>query len=154
MRNHGSTTWVIGLVMALVAVAFVAWNMQSEAGADILVYKSLTCHCCDRWVAHLRRAGFKVYVRTQERIAPLRAKHGVPQTLASCHTAIAGNYTIEGHVPASAIRRLLKERPAVAGLAVPGMPIGSPGMEQGNRREPFDVIAFDEAGRTTVFAEG
>ncbi len=97
--------------------------------------------------------GYTVQVEDVENLAPVKQQHGVPNSLQSCHTAIVDGYVIEGHVPVDALERLLAERPAVAGLAVPGMPIGSPGMESaGAAPEPFDVIAFDESGNTSVFA--
>jgi hypothetical protein len=104
-------------------------------------------------VAQLRQQGFKVYVAAEDHMERVRAKYRVPERLIACHTARAGGYTIEGHVPAADIRRLLRERPAIAGLAVPGMPIGSPGMEQGDRREPYAVMAFDAQGRAKVFEQ-
>lgn len=151
--GHRSVKWVLGSFAAMVLAAFVSWNWWRESTADIVVYKSSTCSCCDSWVTHLRGQGFVVYVRTQEHLARVRAKYGVPDGLGACHTARAGRYTIEGHVPAADIRRLLRERPAVTGIAVPGMPIGSPGMERGTEQEPFEVLAFDSQGRTAVFAK-
>jgi hypothetical protein len=142
--------WIVGF-LAVVVLGAIAWNVELQETADIVVYKSSECDCCDRWVANLQDHGFKVYVVTEDHLAQVRAKFGVPERLASCHTARLGTYTIEGHVPASAIRRLLQERPAVVGIAVPGMPIGSPGMEQGDRHEPYSVMAFDSTGRTSAF---
>ncbi|MDG2049590.1 MAG: DUF411 domain-containing protein [Myxococcota bacterium] len=110
----------------------------------IQVYKTPTCGCCGNWVNHLRAAGFDVKTTDLPDLTALKRSNGVPQSMASCHTALVGGYVIEGHVPASDIRRLLKERPRVAGLAVPGMPMGSPGMEHPDprRHEAFEVIAF------------
>jgi len=143
----------ISLLLAVVVLAAIGWNLETEATADIVVYRSPECGCCDRWVAHLRAQGFKVYVRSLAHLESVRVKYAVPERLAACHTARAGRYTIEGHVPATDIQRLLRERPAVAGLAVPGMPIGSPGMEEGDRHDPYDVLAFDAQGRTSVFEQ-
>ena len=142
--------WIVGF-LAVVVLGAIAWNVELEETADILVYKSSECDCCDRWVANLRQQGFKVYVSPHEHLEEVRTKYHVPERLAACHTARAGGYTIEGHVPAADIRRLLRERPAIAGLAVPGMPIGSPGMEQGDRHDPYAVIAFDAQGHTKVY---
>lgn len=102
----------------------------------------------------MRGAGFQVEARDvdQDRLMEVAMQAGVPAQLGSCHTAQVGGYIVEGHVPAEDVRRLLRERPPVTGIAVPGMPIGSPGMEQGNRREPYNVIAFAAGGRTSVFA--
>ncbi|MBK6454027.1 MAG: DUF411 domain-containing protein [Proteobacteria bacterium] len=143
----------MGGFLAVAALAAIAWNVKQQESADILVFKGPQCHCCDLWVAHLRQQGFRVYVSPQEHLLAVRAKYHVPGRLVACHTARTGGYTIEGHVPAADIRRLLRERPAIAGLAVPGMPIGSPGMEQGDRHDPYAVIAFDTQGGTRVFEQ-
>jgi hypothetical protein len=104
-------------------------------------------------VVHLRQSGFRVDSRNVHDRTPVMRQHGVPQALASCHTAIVEGYAVEGHVPADLITRLLAERPPIAGIAVPGMPIGSPGMEvPGAPAQRYQVLAFDRAGRTTVFA--
>ncbi len=116
------------------------------------VYKSPTCGCCGAWVEHMREAGFTVKVVEEANVAPRKQALGVPARLGSCHTAIVDGYVIEGHVPAEDVRALLAERPAAKGLAVPGMPIGSPGMEVGDRRDPYQVLLFTETGSSTVFA--
>lgn len=138
------------------ALAAVPLLIATYAGAQapqvIEVVKSPTCGCCNGWVAHLRRAGFQVRVTDVADVTPTARRLGVPDDLRSCHTASVGGYAIEGHVPAADIMRLLRQRPAAAGLAVPGMPMGSPGMEGGGRREPYRVILFTRAGRRTVFA--
>jgi hypothetical protein len=117
----------------------------------VVVYKSPTCGCCKLWAQHLQANGFKVRTVDLVDVSPIKESNGVPPALGSCHTAKVGGYVIEGHVPASDIQRLLKERPKVTGLAVPGMPAGSPGME-GPMRERYEVLTFDKAGRTTVYA--
>ena len=117
------------------------------------VYKTPTCGCCKAWVDHLQASGFRVTTLDREDLAPIKAEHGVREHLASCHTAIIGGYVVEGHVPAADITRLLAERPAVAGIAVPGMPVGSPGMEMpGAPADRYEVVSFDRAGATRVFA--
>lgn len=117
------------------------------------VYKSPTCGCCSKWVDHLREEGFEVRTTDASDLTDFKASHGVPRQVESCHTALVAGYVLEGHVPAADVQRLLRERPAIAGLAVPGMPIGSPGMEvPGTKAQPYDVIAFDNTGRTEVFA--
>lgn len=117
------------------------------------VYKSATCGCCSKWVEHLKNNGFTVRTTNREDLTELKASHHVPQRVRSCHTAVVSGYVVEGHVPASDVQKLIKERPAILGLAVPGMPIGSPGMEMPGRGvQPFDVIAFDKDGQTRVFA--
>lgn len=117
----------------------------------ITVYKSPTCGCCSDWVRHLEAHGFAVTVHDSERMNEIKAEARVPGRLSSCHTAFIGDYVIEGHVPAADIERLLKDQPAAAGLAVPGMPLGSPGMEMGSRRDPYEVLLFQEDGSTQVF---
>jgi hypothetical protein len=99
----------------------------------------------------MRRAGFTVKAQDVEDIQVVKTTYGLPLKLASCHTSLAGGYVLEGHIPAEVVERVLRERPKVAGLAVPGMPVGSPGMEQGSRRDPYDIIAFDKQGKTSVY---
>lgn len=121
------------------------------AGRDLIeVYKSQTCGCCKKWIEHLRASGFDVKAHDVDDIAMSRAKLGVPQALGSCHTGSVGGYLIEGHVPARDIQRLLRERPMAVGLAVPGMPRGSPGMEAGTR-DPYEVLLFQPDGRYSVY---
>jgi hypothetical protein len=128
-------------------------NQKSALAADIVVYKSSTCGCCKKWVSHLEQNGYTVEVHNQNRnkLSSIKAEMGVPRGLQSCHTAKIGGYVIEGHVPADVIARLLKEKPQIKGLAVPGMPMGSPGME-GPRRDSYDVLALQENGETSVFS--
>jgi hypothetical protein len=109
-----------------------------------VVHKNPNCDCCNRWVVHLRKAGLDVAIDERSDLAAIRQRLGVPDDLAACHTAEMDGYVIEGHVPAAAIQRLLKERPAAIGLAVPGMPPGSPGME-GPTPRPYDVLLFDKS---------
>lgn len=116
------------------------------------VYKDPNCGCCTEWVSHVRKAGFVVTVRDTADMPAVKASFGVPAALESCHTARVGSYAIEGHVPADLIQRLLREQPVARGLAAPGMPVGSPGMEQGSQKDAYDVLLFDKAGKTRVFA--
>jgi hypothetical protein len=116
------------------------------------VYKDPNCGCCEQWVSHVRKAGFTVTVRDTADMASVKASFGVPAGLGSCHTARVGTYTIEGHVPADLIAKLLRDQPVARGLAVPGMPIGSPGMEQGGQKDAYDVLLFDKAGKSRVYA--
>lgn len=106
------------------------------------VYRSPYCGCCGDWIAHMRDAGFQIDDRMLEDMTPLKAGLGVPEALQSCHTAVIDGYVIEGHVPAADVQRLLRDRPAAIGLAVPGMPAGSPGMEMGGASDAYDVIQF------------
>ena len=123
------------------------------AGSPVLkVYKSPSCSCCGAWVSHMHSAGFRGIVSDVPNLHPIKKKLGVAPDLWACHTAVIDGYVIEGHVPAREVIRLLNDRPKAIGLAVPGMPIGSPGMEQGDRRDPFQVILFSSTDRL-VFAE-
>lgn len=120
-------------------------------GATIEVFKDATCGCCSIWVEHLKAAGFKAIATNSPNMTAIKDEHKVPQSARSCHTALVGGYVIEGHVPPSDVQRLLKEKPKVLGLAVPGMPLGSPGMEAPGGK-PYDVLTFDAAGKTAVFS--
>ena len=128
------------------------------AGADAdalptaLVYKTPTCGCCNLWVDHLREAGFEVDARNLNDIIPVKIDAGVPPRMSSCHTALIDGYVVEGHIPAEHVKRLLEERPDIVGIAVPGMPIGSPGME-GLGARPYQVLSWDRQGNVEVYAE-
>lgn len=142
-----------GLVLAVLGLGL---YLQFGTGASypaVTVYKSPTCNCCSDWVTHLKDNGFEVNVKSRLRVGPVKQQLGVPKALASCHTATVGGYVVEGHVPATDMKRLLQEKPEVRGVSVPGMPVGSPGMERGNRVEPYDVVTFTAAGDTSVFAQ-
>ena len=115
------------------------------------VYKSPTCGCCGAWVDHMKDNGYQVVVHEQQNLQSIKEKAGILPGQGSCHTAFIGDYVIEGHVPASDVDRLLAERPDAKGLTVPGMPVGSPGMEMGDRKDAYDVLLFDEDG-TQVFS--
>jgi hypothetical protein len=125
-------------------------NVLSGAGPKVDVVKTPTCGCCSKWVDHLKANGFTVTVRDVPSTAEYRRLNGVPDSLGSCHTATVSGYVIEGHVPAADIHRLLKEKPKATGLAVPGMPMGSPGME-GPRKDAYSTLLFHSNGRTSVF---
>nr|WP_310783523.1 DUF411 domain-containing protein [Candidatus Palauibacter polyketidifaciens] len=117
----------------------------------IKVYKSPTCGCCALWVDHMREAGFELDVEDTDDMIDVKVDAGLPLQLQSCHTALVGGYVFEGHIPAEVIARFLAEKPSASGLAVPGMPIGSPGMEFGDRVDPYDVLQFDAAGNTSIY---
>lgn len=134
------------------ALLIFALTSTAAFATDVTVYKSPDCGCCQNWVAHLKANGFKVTAKNVSDIMPYKGMNGVPYELGSCHTAVVEGYSIEGHVPAADIRRLLKERPNVRGLAVPGMPVGSPGME-GGPPQRYQTISFDRSGRTAVYAQ-
>jgi hypothetical protein len=124
----------------------------AQTAPTMTVYSSPTCGCCGKWVTHLRENGFTVEEVSTDALRQKKAELGVPARLSSCHTGVIGNYVVEGHVPAEQVKRMLAMEPQVRGLTVPGMPIGSPGMEQGDRYDPYDVIAFTSNGSTGVFA--
>lgn len=119
---------------------------------QIVMYKNPGCGCCTAWGDHMEQAGFTVTEKPTGELAGIKADLGVPYNMGSCHTALVDGYVVEGHVPVKEVKKLLEERPDAIGLAVPGMPVGSPGMEQGNRTEPYDVILFDEEGRRDTYA--
>lgn len=137
------------------AEAAAAGSALAESGQplpEIVVYKSPSCGCCNGWVDHLREAGFEVDARNVTDLMSVKRDAQVPAHMSSCHTALVDGYVVEGHVPADQVKRLLAERPEVAGIAVPGMPIGSPGME-GRGARPYEVHTFDHQGGSSVFAE-
>lgn len=119
----------------------------------MVVYKDANCGCCKQWVAHAQKAGFTVEAHDTTDMDTVKASMGVPAALASCHTAKVGTYVVEGHVPADLIIKLISEKSTSRGLAVPGMPAGSPGMEMGNRKDAYDVLAFETNGKTRVYAK-
>ena len=145
-----------GVVVALAAAyRGEAANPTAASGAKpiaIKVYKTPQCGCCKAWVEHLSKNGFQVETMDMPDLTLVKQRYGVTPALEACHTAVVGKYVVEGHVPADVIQRLLKERPAVVGIAVPGMPAGSPGME-GAMKERYDVLTFDRAGRSRVYAK-
>ena len=141
------------MLLAPVALGLTAACGRAQAAQPIEVTKTPTCGCCGLWVDHLRAAGFEVRVTDVADLTPVARRLGVPDDLRSCHTGAVAGYALEGHVPAADIRRLLAERPAeAAGLAVPGMPMGSPGMDQSGHREPYATLLFTRDGRRRVFA--
>lgn len=124
--------------------------LAHAANPVIDVYKTSTCGCCKAWVEHLKTSGFTVHTHDVEAPEVMRAKFGIPDQYGSCHTGIVKGYAVEGHVPAEAIKRLLKQKPKASGLAVPGMPMGSPGME-GSHKQAYDVLLVSKTGKATVF---
>ena len=136
------------------ALALAAEPRQGKSALpQMTVYKDPNCRCCTAWADHLRKHAFIVRTKDTSDLASIKNSARVPADHRSCHTAFVNGYVIEGHVPAEDIKRLLAEKPKVAGLAVGGMPIGSPGMELGNRKDAYDVIAFNHDGTTRVFAK-
>ena len=157
-RRMSRRTWV-SLAVGSAAAALVAerwWRSVNPAvitadSIPITVYASPSCGCCQAWISHLEQSGFYVTVEKVLDVTPIKRQFGVPDSLWSCHTAMMHAYAIEGHVPADLIQRVARERPAIAGLAVPGMPKGSPGME-GLGADTYDVLAYRQDGTTTVYA--
>ena len=132
------------------AAALCAPALAMAAAPVIDVFKSASCECCTAWVEHLKTNGFQTRVANVDNPSDYRERGGIPNELGSCHTAMVGGYAIEGHVPASDIKRLLAEKPKAKGLAVPAMPLGSPGME-GPRKDPYNVLLVQADGSTKVF---
>ena len=126
---------------------------QTRPSRNLTVFKTPTCACCDAWIAHMREAGFSTTITVLPSLQSVRSSRGMPDALASCHTGLIDDYLVEGHVPAQDVIRLLAERPTAVGLAVPAMPLGSPGMEtpQGHK-EPYDTLLVLRSGATRLFA--
>jgi hypothetical protein len=142
---------------ALLIPVFVAGLVASApalaTSQTVSMLKSPGCVCCDRWTTAMEKAGFSVTTTTTARIADAKDKLGVPTALRSCHTASAGGYVFEGHVPPDLVQKVLKTRPKIAGLAVPGMPLTAPGMDAQGVHAPYQVMAFNKDGHTTVYAQ-
>lgn len=146
----------IGVAVVLAGAGLLAAtsvDAQKSARSIVEVYKTPTCGCCSKWVDHLKANGFAVRTTDLDDLDAIKKKHGVPVDLGSCHTAVVGGYVIEGHVPATDVRRLLKQRPRIAGIAVPSMPAGSPGMEvPSGKVQAYRVLAFENDGKTSIYA--
>ena len=147
----------VAAVLTVAGIALLSAQQKPATAAalpKVTVYKTSSCGCCRLWVDHMKQNGFDVQAMdvSSADVRAVSKAAGLKDEDVSCHTAKIGNYTVEGHVPADDIKRMLKEKPAIAGLSAPGMPQGSPGMEQGSK-EPYDVVAFTKDGRTTVFAK-
>ncbi len=140
--------------LKLSLAAFLPYGLITPALAKgvISAYRNPGCGCCEKWVEMLKAAGFEVNMQDDADLAARRVAAGVPDDLAGCHTALLGEYVIEGHVPLAEIEKLLAEKPAIRGIAVPGMPMGSPGMEMGESRDAYDVVAFAADGTRSIFA--
>jgi hypothetical protein len=152
-----STSTLPGLSAPDVPAAY--WAETSEDGSHLnrmIVFKSPTCGCCSLWIEHLEQNGFEVEVRDDPAMTPIKEEMGVPREMVSCHTGVIAGRIVEGHVPAEVIRDFLADEDAFgrwAGIAVPGMPVGSPGMEvEGRPADAYDIVAFDREGNTAVFA--
>lgn len=152
VTRRGWLAYTFGSALLLVGAAARRSALAAAvAPAGILVYASPDCRCCQAWIKHLEANGFLPAAQFVNDVAPIKRKRGVPEKLWSCHTALVGDYTVEGHVPADLIHKMLDKRLPIAGLAAPGMPNGAPGME-GPTKDRYEVIAFTRSGRTEVFA--
>ena len=142
-------------VLAICALSYPQIGMAAIQPESVTVWKTPSCGCCKEWVIHLRKEGFNVVTNDVPDTAPMRQKLGLPAKFGSCHTALVGGYVIEGHVPAKEVIRLLREKPVAIGLAVPGMPVGSPGMEMPGAmlgvRDAFDVVLVTKDGSSRVY---
>lgn len=150
MRN------VSTLTAAMLALGVSIGHGQTAASSPsktAMVYKQVGCGCCSIWAEQLRKLGFKVSTLEVSDLARTKTAYGVPPSTHTCHTALIDGYVFEGHVPLDLVQKVLKERPKIAGLAVPGMPLGSPGMEMGSRKDPYEVLAFDRDGKTSIYAK-
>lgn len=145
MKRRNTLAAIASLILLAIS------SPSQSSGPLVTVFKTPTCGCCGKWVEHLKANGFAVKVQEVTDTAGYEKQYHVPRTMLSCHTAVVNGYTIEGHVPAAEIKRLLYERPKAVGLAVPGMPAGSPGMEAA-RSEAYSVYVFDESGHASVYA--
>ncbi|BBL76738.1 DUF411 domain-containing protein [Methylomagnum ishizawai] len=147
MKPYRSLLWASAL-MASAALAG-----EPAPPVEMTVYRSPTCGCCGKWVAQMQTQGYAIKDVVTDAVDKIKDGRGVPDNLRSCHTALVGGYVVEGHVPAADIRDLLERKPSTAGLAVPGMVVGSPGMEMGDRKAPYDVVEFDQKGGVRVAHE-
>lgn len=140
-------------LLAAAAAVLAAPHAWAAAPPPLTVYKTASCGCCRGWITIMTRAGYRPKVVNVEDITPIGKRHSVPFELSSCHLATIGGYVVVGHVPAADVGRLLKERPKALGITVPGMPLGSPGMEMPDeRKEPYQTLLLLPGGKTRVFA--
>ncbi len=145
-RPAGATALFLFLTGSIMA------NAQSSGVVD--VWKDPFCGCCSKWIEQMKAAGFEMRVHDTNALGKIKTRHGVPNRLRSCHTAKIGGYIVEGHVPIADVERLLHQKPKVVGISVPGMPIGSPGMEvPDGEKQPYEVLTFDRQDKTNVFAK-
>ena len=144
----------LAVVIGLAWAGSVWMAAQSSAKPQMTVYKSSTCGCCSKWVEHMQANGFEVKAIDVDDIDKVKHERGVPDSAASCHTAVVNGYVVEGHVPADAVLKVLKEKPPIAGIAVPGMPMGAPGMEvPSGQKAAYTIVSFDKAGKTAVYQQ-
>ena len=142
-------------LIALIGAAVLglgATGIAAAADDEVTMFKDPYCGCCGKWAEHMREHGFKVKEVISQEMDQIKHQAGVPRALGSCHTAKVGNYIVEGHVPATDVKRMLSEKPAITGISAPGMPMGSPGMEGPYPADRYDVVSFDAEGKTAVLA--
>lgn len=147
------------VVFSLIITAFSVsaesvWDTPKQVldkPVDIVVYRSPTCGCCKKWIAHLKKHNFNIKDIVQQDMQAVKTQLNVPTAIASCHTAVVNGYWVEGHVPADDIKTMILNKPDIAGISVPAMPSGTPGMEMGGRKDPFNVIAVDKQGKTRLY---
>lgn len=153
MKNHSMTRRM--LLSGISTVAQMTWTGLTKAANSpaVVAYRNPGCGCCEKWAEQLKAAGFEVSMQDDPDLSARRSAAGVPDDLAGCHTALMGEYVIEGHVPLADIQRLLTEKPLIKGISVAGMPMGSPGMEMGEMRDAYDVVAFAADGSRSVFTK-
>lgn len=158
--NRKTLTGLFAVIAATVLASGISaaddgrWDIAREehhGSRAITVYRDASCGCCSKWIDHLDKHGFNVTDRLVDNLGSIKHQNRVPAEMASCHTAVIDGYVIEGHVPADDIKRMIRDKPDITGLAVPRMPVGTPGMEMGGRWDPFDVYHFASDGETGVF---
>ena len=141
----------MSLKKTLLAIGIFSTSVFAMEGKNMTVYKSPYCGCCTQWIDIMQNKGFNVTTKKVDNVNEIKAKVGITRDTASCHTAIVDGYIVEGHVNYSAIKKMLENKPEIKGLTVPGMPIGSPGMEQGNIKQPYNILYINEDGSTGVY---
>ena len=146
------TIFFLAISLLIFNTGIKAETLSTSKPVDIVVYRSPTCECCGRWLEHLKKNNFNVKEIVTDNVQAIKDKYGVSEAMASCHTAIVDGYVIEGHVPANDIMKLLKTKPKIVGIAVPGMPSGTPGMEMGDRKDAYNVMSFDKENHYAVFS--
>ncbi|MBS1818796.1 MAG: DUF411 domain-containing protein [Acidobacteria bacterium] len=155
MSNTISRRSLLGLAIGAAVPWATGLRLSAQAKPQMTVYKSSTCGCCAKWVDYMKANGFDVKAIDVEDVDRVKTEHKVPAAAQSCHTGIVNGYVVEGHVPVDAVQKMLKEKPAIIGIAVPGMPMGSPGMEvPSGQKDKFDVMAINRNGSLTVFVKG
>ena len=144
--------FLAAVVTLSAGLGYAALSGAADTRPSVVVYKSPTCGCCSQWIEHMKANGFDVKSTDMDDVISIKRQYGVPLESQSCHTALVGGYVLEGHVPATAVKKMLNDKPKIVGLAVPGMPVGSPGMEvPSGQKDAYNVVSFDKAGKTAVY---